>query len=284
MWAAVAGRPGVGGTLGEVQPRAAGWAGLRQALHAEWTKLRTVGATGWLLLATIAVTVAVSAVVAAVEKCPSSCGADTVKLSLTGVQLGQAAVAVLAAGVISGEYSTGMIRVTLTAIPRRTTMIVAKAAVLAGVVLVTAILGVGGSLLAGHFILPHNGFTFTAAHGWLGAGPGPTLRAAAGSVLYLLLIALLTFGVATAVRESAVAITGVLGLLYVPLLIGDLILNQYWQHQLQRYAPMNAGLAVQATKDLGKLPIGPWQGLGVLAAWTAAALLAGWLVLALRDA
>ena len=113
---------------------------------------------------------------------------------------------------------------------------------------------------------------------------GPTLRAAAGSVLYLALIALFSLGAATALRDSAVAITVVLGLLYIFPVLGNVILNPVWQHRVERWAPMNAGLAIQATRNLGTLPIGPWPGLGVLAAWTAVALLAGGLLLRLRDA
>lgn len=71
--------------------------------------------------------------------------------------------------------------------------------------------GVLGSVLAGWFILPGNGFT--AAHGFgpLSLGDGPTLRAVAGSVLYLALIALLSLGLATALRDSSAAIAVVLG-------------------------------------------------------------------------
>ena len=104
---------------------------------------------------------------------------------------------------------------------------------------------------------------------------GPTLRAAAGSVLYLALVALLSLGAATALRDSAVAITVVLGLLYIFPVLGDVILSPQWQHRIERWAPMNAGLAIQATRNPGTLPIGPWAGLGVLTAWAAAALLAG---------
>ena len=90
------------------------------ALHAEWTKLRTLPGTGWLLAAAVALTVAVSAAAAAAATCPAGgCPADPAKLSLTGVQVGQAIVAILAVLAISNEYSTGMIRVTLAAMPRR---------------------------------------------------------------------------------------------------------------------------------------------------------------------
>ena len=107
------------------------------ALHAEWTKLRTLAGTWWLLLAAAALTIAVSATVAAAFSCPpGACtagetGADPAKISLTGVDLGQVIIALLAAGAIGGEYGTGMIRVTLTATPRRLTAFTAKALVTA---------------------------------------------------------------------------------------------------------------------------------------------------------
>jgi ABC-2 type transport system permease protein len=257
---------------------------MRHALHAEWTKLRTAPGTALLLAASVLLTVGASALTAAIVKCPGSCTADTTKLSLTGVMLGQATVATLAVLAMSSEYGTGMIRVTLAAMPRRPTLLAAKAAVVTGAVLVAGAVAVGASLLAGRLLEPGNGFT--ARHGFvaLSLAHGPTLRAAAGSVLYLALIALLSLGVATALRDSAVAITVVLGLLYILPVLGTAILSPQWQHHIERWAPANAGLAVQATRNLGTLPIGPWAGLAVLTAWTAAALLAGGLLLRLRDA
>jgi len=118
----------------------------RETLHAEWTKLRTVASTGWLLLGAAVLTVAVGTAADAAATCPAGgCQADPAKLSLTGVQAGQAIVAVIAVLAISNEYSTGMIRVTLTAMPRRLTVLAAKAALVAGLVLVAAAVGVQGS-------------------------------------------------------------------------------------------------------------------------------------------
>jgi ABC-2 type transport system permease protein len=260
-------------------------AGMLAAVRAEWVKLRTVPGPGWLLLACAVVTITVSSAVVAVEKCsPASCAVDTTKVSLTGVQVGQATVAILGVMVIGGEYATGMVRITLAAVPRRCVMLAAKAAAVAAVTAAAGIVAVLGSLLAGRIFLPGNGFT--AAHGFmpLSPGDGPTLRAAIGSVLYLVLVALLSLGVAAAVRDTAVAIAIVLGVMYVVRGVGSLVLDPAWQLRVDRVAPMNAGLAIQSTTNLSKLPIAPWAGLGVLAAWTAAALLAGWLLLQLRDA
>ena len=253
---------------------------LAAALHAEWTKLRTVAGPAWLLAALVTLTTAVSALAIAENRCPPgiACAIDTTRLSLTGVQLGQAVVAVLAVLVIGNEYSTGMIRVTLAAIPRRTVVLTVKAAVLSSLVLAAGVLAVAGSLLAGWLILPGHGFPLVSPD-----SPS-VLRAAAGSVLYLALIALLSLGTATIVRESAAAVGIVLGLLYLFPIVANVVGNAQWHRHLEQIGPMTAGLAIQATTDLRSLPISPWAGLGVLAAWAAGALLAGGLLLRLRDA
>jgi ABC-2 type transport system permease protein len=113
---------------------------------------------------------------------------------------------------------------------------------------------------------------------------GTVLRAAAGSVLYLALIALLSLGVAAAVRETAAAIGIVLGLLYLFPILTQVAGSAGWHRHLQQIAPMLAGLEIQASTGLRTLPISPWPGFGVLAAWATAALLAGTLLLRLRDA
>jgi ABC-2 type transport system permease protein len=263
------------------------WARMPGALHAEWTKLRTVAGTFWLLAAAIALTVTVSAAAAAATRCPAglACPVDTARLTLTGVQLGQAAIAILAVLAISSEYSTGMIGITLTAMPRRPAVLAAKAIILTGLVLAAGAIAAAGSVLAGRLILPGHGFTAARGFPPLSPADGPVLRAATGSVLYLALIALLSLGIATVIRDSAAAIGVVLGLLYLPpVIVAVLASNPPWQHQIERYAPMNAGLTIQDTTNLHDLPISPWAGPGVLAAWAAAALLTGGLMLRLRDA
>ncbi|HEX6526965.1 MAG TPA: ABC transporter permease [Streptosporangiaceae bacterium] len=251
---------------------------MTEALHAEWTKARTVPATMWLLAGAVALTILLSALVTASTRCgsPASCGADPAKISLTGIYLGQAVVGVLAVLVISDEYSTGMIRVTLAAIPSRGMVLTAKGAVVTGMVLVAGIIAVLPSVLMGRMILPGNGLAFPAA--------GPVLRVTVGSILYLGLIGLLSLGVATMVRDSAVAIGIVLSLLFVFPIIAHFVTDPIWQRHLEQIGPMTAGMAIQDTVDLANQPISPWAGLGVLAAWAAGALLLGRLVLTLRDA
>jgi ABC-2 type transport system permease protein len=256
---------------------------MTEALRAEWTKLRTVASTGWLLTGTIALIVAVSAGVAAATHITSGRGQDPTKLSLIGISLGQTVIATLAVLAISEEYATGMIHATLTAVPRRLVLLAAKAANLAGLALVAGLLAVAGCLLAGRLMLPAAGLN--PAHGYplVSISHGPTLRAAIGSVLYLVLIALLSLGVATAIRDTAVSIGAVLGLLYLPPILAQAVSDPMRRH-VQQIAPMTAGLAIQATTNLRSLPIAPWSGLGVLAGWAAASLLIGGLLLRLRDA
>ncbi|MFZ0387852.1 MAG: ABC transporter permease [Solirubrobacteraceae bacterium] len=258
---------------------------MSRALHAEWTKLRTLHANGWLLLATVALFIALSAVVTlALHYSSGGHGQDITKLSLAGIYIGQAIVAILAVVSICSEYSTGMIAVTLTAIPRRASMLAAKAITLTGLVVAAATLAVLGSMLASRLVLPGHGFT--PAHGYavLSLTHALTLRAAGGSVLYLALIALLSLGVATAVREAAVAVGIVLGLLYLFPILAALVTDPSLRRHLQQIAPMNAGLAIQDTTNLRHLPIAPWAGLGVLAAWAAVSLIVGALLLHFRDA
>lgn len=278
--AAHAGQPGLSG------PRRLDMTSLRDTLHAEWTKLRTVAGPAWLLAGTIVATVAVSTAATAAVRCPAgtACPVDTTKLSLTGIQAGQAIVAILAVLAISGEYSTGMIRITLAAMPRRSAVLTAKAVLVAGLVLVAGAIAVGGSVLAGRILLPGHGFTAARGFPLESLADGPTLRAAVGSVLYLALIALLSLGIATVIRDSAAAIGVVLGLLYLSPIILGVLTDPVWYHRLERYAPMSAGLTIQDTTGLRSLPISPWGGLGVLAVWAAAALLAGALLLRWRDA
>jgi len=258
---------------------------MRDALRAEWTKQRTIAGPAWLVVAVIAFTVAISAAAMAATRCPAgvACTVDTTRLSLTGVQFGQAVVAILAILAVCNEYSTGMIRVTLAAMPRRPHVLAAKTCLSSGFAVAASAVAVLACVLVARLILPGHGFT--AARGFpltSLADPG-TFRAAIGSVLYLGLIALLSTGIATVVRDPAVAIGAVLALLYIFPVIAAFVGNPLWHNRIERYSPM-AGLNIQATTGLNSLPITPWAGLGVLAIWAGIALLGAWLVLRYRDA
>jgi ABC-2 type transport system permease protein len=266
-------------------PARAGLGTATRALRAEWTKLRTTPGPAWLLVGAIVLTAGISAAVVAANRCPAgtTCQIDMAKTSLTGVLVGQAVVAILAVLIVSNEYSSQMIKTTLAAMPRRIAVLGAKALLVASLVLLAGAVAVGACILVGRAILSAHGFTAARGIPALSLTNGPVLRAACGSVLYLVLIALLSVGIAVLVRDSAVSIGAVLALLYVFPIVTSFVQNPTWQHRLQRYSPM-AGLNIQATTNLHGLPITPWGGLGVLALWALAALLAGGLVFRLRDA
>jgi ABC-2 type transport system permease protein len=244
-------------------------------VRAEWTKVRTLAGNFWLLAGVVVATCAISILVAATTKCSAlSCG-DPAKASLAGVYLGQAVVAVLGVLTVSGEYANGMIHLTLAAMPRRTPVLAAKAIVLSGLILAAGALAVLICSAVGDPLLAHDGYG--DFFGW------PAARAAAGTVLYLILIGLLSLGIATAVRDAGAAVGLVLALLFLFPVIAHFT-GPTWQWHLEQIAPMSAGLAIQDTVDLASQPIGPWAGLGVLAAWSAGSLLLGGGLLRWRDA
>jgi ABC-2 type transport system permease protein len=226
---------------------------INTAVRAEWTKLRTTPGPAWLLLATVTVTAGLSAAITAAALSPDE------NLALSGLYLGQVPIAVLAVLCISGEYSTTLIRTTLTAIPDRRTILTAKALALTLPVAATGTL----SVLACRCIAPIDP------------------RAAAGTVAYLVLIAILSLGVAAMIRDSATSIGTVLGLLYLPPILAPAVANPHLHHLLDKAAPMTA--LHTGALHTGTGPHHQLAGLGVLATWSAAALLAGTLLLRYRD-
>ena len=254
---------------------------MRRAIRAEWAKAWSDPATPWLLAALVVLTMAVSGVTIGTARCPAAaCGQDPARLGLAGVYLGQAVATLAGVLALGGEYATGMIHVTLTAIPRRR-LLVAKALVLAGPVLVASALALGAAMLAGTIVLPGHGFT--AGHGYDLAG-WATARAWCCATVYLTLVAVLGLGVAAVVRDSAVAIGVVLGLLYLFPIAAMAIGDQAVARRLDQIGPMSAGLDSQTTIDLHGLPLAPWAGLGVVALWAAGMIAAGGVLLWLRDA
>jgi ABC-2 type transport system permease protein len=245
-------------------------------LRTEWTKARTLAGNFWLLAGAVVATCAISILVAAATKCSATSCGDPAKVSLSGVYLGQAAVVVLGVLTVSGEYANGMIHLTLAAMPRRPPVLAAKAVVLTGLILVTGAIAVLICALAGGPLLAHDGYARVLTDAGMA-------RAAGGTVLYLALIGLLGLGIATLVRDAGAAVGVVLGLLFLFPVIAHFT-DPAWQWHLEQIAPMTAGLAIQDTTGLASQPIGPWAGLGVLAAWASGALLLGGFALRFRDA
>lgn len=264
-------------------------AAARRALRAEWVKLWTVPVTGRALLAAVAGSWAIGGW-ATYGLNPASCergrgcDLDTTVVTLSGVYAGQVAVVVLAALAVTAEYETMMIRSTLAAIPRRGTVLAAKATVVTAAALAAGLPAMLGALVTGRVVLPGHGFTPAAGYPPLSLADEPVRRAVLGSVLYLGLLALLSVGVAALVRQTAAAIATVLAMLLVLPVVAALMTEPHWREWVLKLSPMTAGLAIQVTKRLDALPIAPWPGLGVLAGYAAAAVALGAVAFSTRDA
>jgi ABC-2 type transport system permease protein len=254
------------------------------ALRAEWTKLRTQQSTAWLLLGAALATVATSVAIVAVTHVSNAVrGGDSTRMSLVGIYLGQLLLATLAIQTITEEYATGMIRLTFTAMPNRTRVLASKALSLLGPTIAASVVMVTGCLVAGRLLLPAAGLGPTHGYAIISLAHNATLRAAAGTATYLPLIALLSLGIATVVRDTATSTGAVFSLLFLPQILARIVGGAAGRH-IEQIAPMTAGLSVEATTRLHTLAIQPWAGLAVTAAWTAASLTTAALTLRLRDA
>jgi ABC-2 type transport system permease protein len=257
-----------------------------RALQAEWTKLRSVRSTTWTAIAVVAVTVGVSAFLAAVGSTDANeAGArgddDVVMNGLRGVWLGQVAMVALGAVAVTSEFATGMIRATFAATPRRVVAFGAKVAVVGAVAFAV---GSVASLLSFGVSQPllHEGGFVPPAYPIVSLTDAFAIRAVAGTALYLVLLALFAVGVATIVRHPATAMTFVVGLVLVPTVVMEFFAGSP-REVLQQVAPA-AGLAIQITTErYDAPPLGPWGGLGVTAAWTVVALVVAARTITRRD-
>lgn len=264
-------------------------AGLPQALRAEWIKLRSVRSTAWTLLAgfglTLLLTVFVCSSTTTEGGSPGHPGDnDIVRDSLAGVWLGQIAFVLLAVLVIASEYSTGTIRATFAANPRRRVVLGAKAAILGALLAAAGLLTAAASFTVGQALLRGNGFDYDGGYPAVTLTDGPALRAVVGTGVYLTGLALLAFAIAAIVRRTAAAISIVLGLVFVPVIAVGLLPESPGE-LVQKLSPVTAGLAVQQTVERSDaVPLGPWEGLGVLFAYALGALAVALWLIQRRDA
>jgi len=192
-----------------------------------------------------------------------------------GFQLSQLAICVLGVMVMAGEYSTGMIRSSLLAVPKRIPMLVAKCVVFAVVVFVVAEL----TAFPSFFI----GAAFLHSKAPVGLGDPGVLRAVVGAGLYLSVLALFALAIGALLRHTAGAITGIIGFVLVLAPLTQLLPGSIGDH-VHAYLPSEAGhLIAQAHQGANDL-LTPWQGFGVFCLWTVALLGAAAYLLDRRDA
>jgi ABC-2 type transport system permease protein len=260
-----------------------------QALRSEWAKLRTVRSTAWSLLLLAGVSVLFTSILTSGSSTeggsPGMRGDNDIVLdSLAGVFFGQIAAAVLAVLVITSEYSTGMIRTTFAANPRRRTVLAAKTAVVGGVVLAVGLATSAACFQIGQWFLRGNGFNYEGGYPAVTLADGEALRAVLGSGAYLGLLAIFSLGIGAIVRHTAGAITLVLAVVLAPVIAVG-FLPENLAEPVEKFSLMGAGIAIQQTFDRpDNIQIGPGEALLVVVAYAAAALAIALWAIGRRDA
>ena len=294
-------------------PPAAGQAGLRGAIASELTKIRSVRSTYWtlgaLFIVSVGLGVAITAGTAAnfANNPGNKAGFDATQASLGAFfELGQLIIAVLGAMVITSEYSTGMIRTSLTAQPRRGVVYAAKAIVFTAVTLVISVVTAFVAFFVGQAIYSPKGVAASLFHtvkipaqanvncnpngctatfyGTDVINPSTVLTAIIGTALFVTIVALIAYGVGAIVRHTAGTIAIVIALLFiVPIL--EHTLPDNWRFDLMRFLPDAANQVVSVTVGSGNQHLwSAWPQLGVTALWAAALVGIGAYLFRKRDA
>jgi ABC-type transport system involved in multi-copper enzyme maturation permease subunit len=263
---------------GALAPAATGRArtGLRvsqpRVVLSEWTKFRSLRSTGYTLLIAVVLMIGLGALftaIAAGQPGGLDPGQSAVSTALTGTFFAQLAVGVLGVLLISGEYSTGMIRSSLTVVPRRLPMLWAKIAVFAGVVFATMLIAsfvaffVGQALLSGHQLEASL------------SDPG-ALRSVVGAALYVTVAGMTALALGALLRNTAAAITAFVAVFFVIPPLTLLLPASVTDHFVQ-YLPSSIGGVLIGGTSAGPHTLAPWTGFGVLCGYAALLIgLAAW--------
>ncbi len=297
-------------------PPATRRAGLRGVIVSEFTKLRSVRSTYWTIGALIIVSVGIAAIAgfgiaANLHNQPwNKAGTDATQISLGAFfELGQLIIAVIGAMSITSEYSTGMIRTSLTAMPRRGTVYLGKLIVLTAVTLVVSLVTSFLAFFAGQAALSGSGVSASLFHsvtvpanvqltqtpgnqppryvfqGIDVISPGAVLTAVVGTALFVTVVALIAFGLGAIIRHTAGAITSAIGLMFVLFIIVQ-VLPGSWRDDIVRFLPDAAGRVLSVTiGDSGNAHLwSAWPQFLVTVIWALALLGIGGYLFRRRDA
>ncbi|MCY0933451.1 ABC transporter permease subunit [Streptomyces sp. H34-S4] len=251
--------------------------------QSEWTKIRSVASTVWTLAAAALVTVGISSLLCAFisssfKDMPAQEQAtfDPTLASFAGMSLGQLAMIVFGVLVVGTEYSSGMIRTSLAAVPRRGSFLTGKLLVATGLALAVGLITSFASFFIGQAILGDRS---------IGIDEPNVLRAVFGAGLYMAMLALFSMGVAAMLRSSMLSL-GILMPFF--LLVSNILGAVPATRKVAQYFPDQAGSKIMqvipGAMGSEKVPYGPWGGFGIMALWVLAAVLGGYLVLKKRDA
>lgn len=274
-------------SAGPAVPAAPHHVGFGHVMLAEWTKIRSVRSTFWALILFVVVTVGFTALFTFLTELNWTNGADAAARNArilrdpvsfilgAGIYLGQLTICVLGALLITTEYSTGVIRASLLAVPRRLPMLAAKSAVFTMLIFILAEIVAFGSFFTGSAIM-HSKVVVTLGD------PG-VFRAVAGAGLYLTVLGLFALAIGALIRHTAGAITTVIGVILVLPILTGLLPGTVGKH-IDAYLPEQAGALISHAQQQHSDLLSPWQGLGVFCLWTAVLLAAGAWLLQRRDA
>jgi hypothetical protein len=264
-------------TLDERVSRATGAYGFRGVALMEWRKLRSVRSTWWTLAVFAAGMVGIAILVGLKAPAHPAPSYDPTEDGFAGLAIGQLALGILGVLALSTEFTSGSIRSTFAAVPRRGWVLAAKAAVITTVTLVAGEVLAFASFAAGQAAaqaaMPHG------LHAALGQ-PG-VLRAVLMGGAYPALIALIGLGLAALIRHTAGAISAIVGVVFVLPLV---LLPLGEQSAVMKFLPMLiAENSLTAVKPVTN-SLSAGAGLAMLCLYAAVALAAGGWALARRDA
>ncbi|TDE93946.1 ABC transporter permease [Occultella glacieicola] len=257
-------------------------------LRSEWIKFISLRSTVWVAIVTVAVMVGFSLLMGfgmtQIVQNPEAMGGEAslggtgtvigTSVAATGYYFGQIVVAVLGVLIITGEYSTGQIKSTLTAVPTRLPVMAAKGAIVALTSFVLGAVGVAISVLVTTPMLS----TYDLQ---VDLSDSASLQSLLGVPLYMTAIALFAFGIGTLLRHAAAGIAAVLGMLLLLPILGTIQVQ--WIQDISPYLLGAAGERIITGEQVGAV-LTPWEGFGVLMIWVVAALVAAAVLLRRRDA
>ncbi|MFE0464898.1 ABC transporter permease subunit [Kitasatospora sp. NPDC058965] len=248
-------------------------------LRSEWTKIRSVRSTVWTLLLAFVVTAALGALLSLLTKNNfadvrkgATAPFDATATSFSGIVLGEIAIIVFGVLAIGNEYSSGMIRLSLAAVPQRGTLLTGKTVVVGALALGVSLVTAFVTFFLGQALLGEHRTT---------VGSHDVLRAILGAAVYLTLLCLFSAGVTAMLRNQTLAL-GVL----VPFffLLSPILSAVPKVKTLAHYFPDYAGRQMLTVYQEPSVPYGWLAGFFICAGWTLLALLGGAMVLKNRDA
>ena len=242
----------------------------------EWLKFRSLRSTLLILAAAVVAMVVFGGVIAFNTRNPAGLDPEDVVASgpLQGYYLGQLLMAALGVLVVSGEYSSGMIRATFAAVPRRLPVLIAKTVVFVVVVGVSMIVASVAAFLVAQAVLSGHRPTFSLSD-------GSTLRVVAGTGVYLTLVGLIGSVLAWIVRSTPGALVATFAVILVLPLLLELVFPS-WGTYIAAYLPTGAGQSFSTSLPVPHA-LGPWTGLAVMVAWVLSGMVVAGALLRHKD-